>query len=108
MHIGLKIKMVRISKGISQQELADMINRTRPLVSHIEQTGKVNDRTFDLICKSLKISERELEGFVNEPRVPYKNHKMNASDVFDEVDKLKEENRILKELVQSQKEIIEL
>ena len=27
MHIGLKIKMVRIAKGISQQELADFISQ---------------------------------------------------------------------------------
>lgn len=107
MHIGLKIKMVRISKGISQQELADMINRTRPLVSHIEQTGKVNTKTLDLLCKALKISELDVENFVNEPRSPYKNYKPSNTDIFDEVQKLKDENKILKELIQSQKEIIE-
>ncbi len=108
MHIGLKIKMVRISKGISQQELADMINRTRPLVSHVEQTGKVNAKTLELLCKALKISEIDVENFVNEPRSPYKNHKPSSTDIFDELQKLKDENKILKDLIQSQKEIIEL
>jgi transcriptional regulator with XRE-family HTH domain len=100
--------MVRISKGISQQELADMINRTRPLVSHIEQTGKVNDKTFNAICKSLKISENDLEGFVNEPKNTYKNYRQSHTTVFDEIELLKQENKILKDLVQSQKEIIEM
>jgi len=108
MHIGLKIKMVRISKGLSQQELGEMINKTRPLISHIEQTGKVNDRTLDMICKALKISVNEIEHFVNEPQGKYKNYRQSGSVVFEEIDKLKEENRILKELIQSQKEIIEM
>lgn len=108
MHIGLKIKMVRISKGISQQELAEMINRTRPLISHIEQTGQVNDRTLDSICRALKISVNEIEQFVNEPQGKYKNLKMSGTTLFDEVEKLKEENKILKDLVHSQKEIIEM
>jgi transcriptional regulator with XRE-family HTH domain len=108
MHIGLKIKMVRIAKGISQQELADLINRTRPLISHIEQTGQVNEKTLDTICKSLKISGNDLDGFVNEPKNSYKSYKQSNTTVFDEIDLLKEEIKILKDLVQSQKEIIEM
>ncbi len=108
MHIGLKIKMVRITKGVSQRELADRINRTRPLISHIEQTGQVNYKTLDLICKALKVSEFEIDNFVNEPKSTYKNQKNSTSDIFDEVNRLKEEVKILKDLVQSQKEIIEM
>ena len=108
MHIGLKIKMVRITKGLSQQELAEKINRTRPLVSHIEQTGQVNHRTLELICKALKVSEIEIDNFVNEPKSLYKNQKQGAPDIFDEVKQLKEEIRVLKDLVQSQKEIIDM
>jgi transcriptional regulator with XRE-family HTH domain len=108
MHIGLKIKMVRIAKGISQQELGDLINRTRPLISHIEQTGQVNEKTLESLCKALKISEKELDNYVNEPKNSYKNQKQSTTDIFDEVQKLKDENKILKDLIQSQKEIIEL
>lgn len=108
MHLGLKIKMVRITKGVSQQELADRINRTRPLISHIEQTGQVNYKTLELICKALKVSEFDIDNFVNEPKVQYKGQKNSNTDIFDEVNRLKEEVKVLKDLIQSQKEIIEM
>jgi len=46
MHLGKKIKLARVSKSLTQQELADLIHKTRPLISHIEQTGKVNPYTL--------------------------------------------------------------
>jgi transcriptional regulator with XRE-family HTH domain len=46
MHIGLQIKLARIAKGLTQQELAERIFRTRPLISYIEQKGEVNDKTL--------------------------------------------------------------
>jgi transcriptional regulator with XRE-family HTH domain len=55
MHIGLKIKLARIAKGFTQQDLADKIFKTRPLVSHIEQTGNVNSKTLEEIKKVLDI-----------------------------------------------------
>jgi transcriptional regulator with XRE-family HTH domain len=107
MHLGIKIKIARLSKKLTQQDLADKIGKTRPLVSHIEQTGKVNHQTLLLISKALDISLEEIETIVNEPT---KKGKPKAKDVElqDEIDRLKEENATLKELVKSQKDVIEM
>jgi transcriptional regulator with XRE-family HTH domain len=53
MHLGLRIKVARISRKITQAELAERINKTRPLISSIEQTGKVNFYTLKKICDVL-------------------------------------------------------
>jgi len=108
MHIGLKIKMVRIAKRLSQQELADLIHKTRPLVSHIEQTGTVNEKTLDTICKALKISPEDLDNFVSEPKTSYKSKRTVVDDLKDEITSLKEEIKTLRDYIQSQKELIEM
>jgi transcriptional regulator with XRE-family HTH domain len=98
MHIGKKIKIARITKGLTQEELAAKINKTRPLVSHIEQTGKANIYTLRKICSVLGTDLDELqENQFNEPRTNYSK---------DEARRMKEEIALLKELVNSQKEII--
>lgn len=61
MHLGLKIKVARVSKRLTQQDLADKINKTRPLVSYIEQTGKANYYTLRAICDALDLSFDDLE-----------------------------------------------
>jgi len=97
MHIGVKIKIARITKGLTQEELAAKINKTRPLVSHIEQTGKANIYTLKKICSVLGVDLDEIQNQFNEPSQSYNK---------DEVKRLKEEINLLKELVASQKEII--
>ncbi len=107
MHLGIKIKVVRLSKGLTQQELADKINKTRPLISHIEQTGKANHQTLLLISKALDISLEEIETIINEPAKKGKG-KNRQIDLQEEVDRLREENLTLRELVRSQKDVIEI
>jgi transcriptional regulator with XRE-family HTH domain len=97
MHIGVKIKIARITKNLTQEELAYKINKTRPLVSHIEQTGKANIYTLKKICSVLGLDIDELQNEVNEPKAAYSK---------DEIKRLKEEISLLKELVSSQKEVI--
>src|SRR4051812_22798612 len=55
MHIGKKIRVARVMKGMSQEVLAEKIGKTRPLISQIENTGKVKTGTLKLICKVLDI-----------------------------------------------------
>lgn len=61
MHIGLRVKIARISKGLKQDELAERINKTRPLISRIEQTGKVSHYTLKKICEVLEQDINEIE-----------------------------------------------
>ena len=107
MHLGFKIKVARIAKGLTQQELADKINKTRPLVSHIEQTGKVNSYTLAKICKALQIDIAGLESMVNERGMPYLGGKEGDPAFYkEEIKRLNGEVELLKELISSQKEVI--
>ncbi|MBS1636846.1 MAG: helix-turn-helix transcriptional regulator [Bacteroidetes bacterium] len=98
----MKIKIARITKGLTQEELAEKINKTRPLVSHVEQTGKVNEHTLKKICQVLDIDRAALESEVYEPAGQYQ--KGNAQK--QEIERLKEEIAMLKELINMQKEVI--
>ena len=105
MDIGKKIKVLRAKRGISQQELADLINRTRTLVSHIEVTSKVNFFTLTEIANALDVSISHFtddftsENVVNEKVVDY-------SNLTERIIKVERENELLNEIIQNQKEII--
>lgn len=102
MHIGVKIKIARITKGYTQEQLADKINKTRPLISHIEQTGKVNAYTLKKICQVLEVNQAELENEIFEPATHY----IRENSAAAEISRLKEEIATLKDLVSMQKEVI--
>lgn len=97
-----------MGKGYTQQELAVKINRTRPLVSHIERTGKGNHYTLRSICDVLDIPLDVLENdMAEEANLPHAD--------LSELALLKTENRLLRqeivtlrELVASQKHFIGL
>ena len=67
MHVGRKIRLLRISKGFTQQQLAEKIHKERPLISHIERTGKVNHDTLLSICKVFKTTPELLNSVADEP-----------------------------------------
>ena len=110
MHLGKKIKLVRIAKGYTQQELGDKVGKTRPLISSIEQTGNVNMYTLMDICKVLDLSAEDLDqvGTSQDAYFPYMGKTKNdLEELKSENNKLKADIDILKELVESQKEIIQ-
>jgi len=59
--------MARVAKGITQEELAVQIYRTRSLVSQIEQTGQINDFTLWQICDALDIDAIEMMNVIQDP-----------------------------------------
>jgi len=94
---------------MTQEVLAQKINKERPLISHIERTGKVNHYTLQKICKVLRITPADLENVTNDPEQYY------VKDTSDQMRQLKLENEQLKkdlrqkeELIQTQKEYIEV
>ncbi|MCO6500868.1 MAG: helix-turn-helix domain-containing protein [Vicingus serpentipes] len=105
MDIGKKIKVLRAQKGISQQELADSINKTRTLISHIEVTSKVNYYTLTEIANAIDVTlayfteEPSNNKIVNEEKVEY-------ASLAKKIEKLERENELLNEIIQNQKEII--
>lgn len=54
-HIGNRIKKIRSFNGLTQEELAKAINKTRSMVSHIERTGEINYYTLKDIANVLNL-----------------------------------------------------
>ena len=113
MHTGKKIRLVRSILGLSQEDLSEKIGRTRALVSHIEQTGKVNHHTLMIILKSFKLSEADFER-VDEKAIRQSLYR-DPQELPNEIKRLEEkisllnkDNKMLKELVETQKGMIEL
>lgn len=106
MDIGQKIKILRAKKGINQQELADLINKTRTLISHIEVTSKVNYYTLSEIANALDVpvdyftNDNYDDNIAAESSAHYANLK-------DKVTKLEREVELLNEIIANQKEIIQ-
>ena len=113
MHIGKKIKLLRHLNGMNQEELSQKIGKTRALISHIEQTGKVHHETLLTILGIFNISEEEFKNFQGSDikigkAKDQKLFESELSDLKEELSRLKKENDILKDLVESQKEIVNL
>ncbi len=104
MHIGQKIRLLRVSQRMTQQQLAEKIHKERPLISHIERTGKIHHQTFLLICKALKVSPEQIEFASDEPFGSYQKAAGNEIQLLKtEVERLKNELRLKDELIQSLK-----
>jgi putative transcriptional regulator len=55
---NIKLKIARVEKGLSQQELADLVNATRQTIGLIEK-GKYNP-SLNLCIRIAKILDRTL------------------------------------------------
>ena len=111
MHTGKKIRLLRNIKGFTQEELAKKINKTRALLSHIEQTGKVNHYTLTAILKALNISLTDFEAFNGNEVLKGTAYPIAANEELtalkDKMEHYQKENNLLKELVDSQKKVID-
>lgn len=110
MHTGERIKRVRMLRGLTQADLAEKINKTRPLISHIEQTGKVHPQTLREILTVLEIDEETLE-LIDESQIPYipEHIRKKEAAMKEEIEQLKRvvellerENQALTKLVETQ------
>lgn len=106
MHKGEKIKLIRQLKGLTQEELAQKINKTRSMVSSIEQTGKVNHYTLLSILKVLSISEEDLHAFDGKKITNSDSGKNEVALLKEKLENALKEIETLKELVKSQKKLI--
>ena len=99
--------MARIARQFTQQDLAERIHRTRPLISHIEQTGNVHPETLKKICQVLNLTYDQLNK-VGESSLSY--HPAvdeEISKLKEEIEKLERENSLLREIKDFQKNKIE-
>ena len=92
-----------MARGWSQEDLAEKVNKTRPLISHIEITGKVNSYTLNRICKVLNIDVNSLldNSGIN-PSDFFFSEKNSKKEIFTLLEKIK----LLEGLVESQKDLI--
>jgi transcriptional regulator with XRE-family HTH domain len=96
-HIGEKLKRLRAYRGMTQEELARAIGKTRSLVSYFERTGSVNKFTLQEIAAVLKTKPEELESLDPE-----------SQDMVQEDDRETYENgELFKSLIEQQRAEIE-
>ncbi len=69
-HLGQKIKRLRAYRGLTQEELARSLGKTRSLVSFFERTGNINKYTLQEISTLLNTTPEELENGISEIEEP--------------------------------------
>lgn len=104
-HLGLRIQLARIEKGMNQDDLSHAIGKSKALISHIERTGKVKYSTLKLISKALGISIEKLN---SQPESEANSQASNIEMLNLTIESLRKENELLKELLENQKRIISL
>lgn len=114
-HIGTKVKRVRAYKGMTQEDLAKAIGKTRSLVSHFERSGSINKYTLKEIADALGMDVATLESDGNTIPDFYlgdKEVKINPldkkgkTDNQQEIKRLKEEIAFLKDTIDHQWKLI--
>lgn len=105
MNLGKKIKMARQFRGLTQDQLAEKIGKTRPLISQIEVNGKVNAYTLQKICDELDLDIDQFNGDAFFELAATFSKKKSSKNKFAEENS--GELEALRELVKIQKEMIE-
>lgn len=109
-HVGIKIKRLRGFRGLTQQELADAVGKTRSLISYYERSGNINRYVLKEIADVLQITPQELDSFEVDSKisdVDVANVSIDKNDLMAQlIDQQRREIEFLKELTQKQLEII--
>jgi transcriptional regulator with XRE-family HTH domain len=106
-HLGEKLKKIRVLHGMSQEDLAKAIGKTRSLISHLETSGNINKYTLQEIATALKIETTAIENFNYENVNILPDHNPKTEYNKDEIQRLKEEITDLKATVKEQWKIIQ-
>lgn len=96
-HIGQRISLARLSRGWTQEDLAESIKKTRPMISHIERTGSVTFDTLEKIAWGLGIELSDLQNVSSDQILS------PTSMESPEWKSLVRENELLAELVENQR-----
>lgn len=60
MDVGLKIKIARIKKGLTQQQLAELSGVSEPTICHIENNKHKSLNSIGKVCKVLDLDLENL------------------------------------------------
>jgi len=109
-HLGKKIKRLRSFRGMTQEDLAKSLGKTRSLVSFFERTGNVNKYTLQEIADILSISVDDLEtgniSLDNQIDEQQKNKPYKKDHNQQLIDQLQAEILFLKETINHQWELL--
>jgi len=110
-HLGQKIKRLRAFKGMTQEELATALGKTRSLVSYFERTGNINTYTLQEITLILGSNPEEIELLENgENHNGHANHNGNGSNngtLQKLLDQQQAEILFLKETIHYQRQLLD-
>jgi transcriptional regulator with XRE-family HTH domain len=110
-HLGQKIKRLRAFKGMTQEELAAALGKTRSLVSYFERTGNINTYTLQEITLILGSNPEEIELLENgENHNGHANHNGNGSNngaLQKLLDQQQAEILFLKETIHYQRQLLD-
>lgn len=104
-HLGQKIKRLRAFRGMTQEDLAHAIGKTRSLVSFFERTGNINQYSLLEICSVLKTTPEELDGGMHGDEGKSPSY-ITSNKNPELLEQLKEENKFLKETINSQWQLL--
>ena len=93
--------------GLSQEELATAIGKTRSLISHLETSGNINKYTLQEIAAALNVDTATIENFKLDGISVINDNNENADYGKNEIQKLKDEIKELKATVKEQWKIIQ-
>jgi len=58
---GIKLRELRLSKGLSQKDITDLTQLPRPVISMYETGARYpSKKNYKLLCRSLEVTEVEL------------------------------------------------
>jgi transcriptional regulator with XRE-family HTH domain len=106
-HLGEKLKKIRVLHGMSQEDLAKAIGKTRSLISHLETSGNVNKYTLQEIATALKTDTSAIENFNFENVHILRDLNPKTDFNKDEIQRLKEEIIDLKATIKEQWKVIQ-
>lgn len=104
-HLGQRIKRLRAYRGLTQENLAEALGKTRSLVSFLERTGNINKYTLQEIAKVLAVSVDQLNDETTSNTAEHYASAINQKS-GSVIDQLKKENEFLKDTIQHQWDLI--
>ena len=103
-HIGQKIKRLRSFRGMTQEDLAAALGKTRSLVSFLERTGNVNKYTLQEIANILNITIEDLESGLTDVKEQENKGYPKAENPL--IEQLQKEIEFLKETISHQWQLL--
>lgn len=89
----MRIKELRLAKGISQQELADVIHVTQQSVNKYEHDLSIPE--LDILIACANYFDTSIDYLVNETDIPYKYENYTVNNITTSENRLLEYYRLL-------------